>query len=185
MSFRATLNQWLGAALPAMVTLLIGWLLLLRPALNETSLLRRRLETLDKPGTQRQFLAQAQAEHASLEQDIQAKQLTLTEQVVFDRNQALQNISQLCEACDLSLAKSHPDPATQPPLALKEAFAARAPDSPLPQVWRLELYGSYPNVVKLLSGVQRITPLVVPLNVSMQPGKNGRPPAKWILTLWL
>jgi hypothetical protein len=104
---------------------------------------------------------------------------------VFDRNSAMQQVSLLCAAHELSLDKSALETGAQLSPALKDAAPALASGGLAPQVWRIELSGAYPNVVKLLEGLQKSKPLIVPLNLTMQTGKTERQPASWVLTLWL
>lgn len=186
MSTLATRDRWLAAALPALVTLLGGWLFFLRPAAREVATLRQRVENQGPPAARQALAARAQAERADLEKALAEKRATPAgEDGVFDRNWAMQQVSLLCSAHGLSLDSTAPEPGGKLPPALHEATAALGRKGTPPQVWRIELSGSFPGVVKLLDGLQKAKPLIVPLNLSMETGRNERHPAKWVLALWL
>lgn len=181
-------DKWLAAALPALVTLLGGWFFFIRPANRELASLRQRVENQGPLSARQLLAAQAQADRADLEKIIAEKRASQSEdEGVFDRNWALQQVSVLCATLGLSLNATAPEPAGKLPPALQDATAAflRLPNSTPPQVWRIELSGSYSSVLKLLEGLQKSKPLIVPLNLSMQVDKNERKPATWVLTLWL
>lgn len=179
-------DKWLAAALPAMLTLLLGWLIWLRPAGREVGQLRQRVRNQGTRDSQQTLLAVAQATRSELEKTLSDKRGAIpNDQSVFDRNWAMQQVSVLCDANSLSLEKSTAETAAPLSPALKEALPAVTRNGTPPQVWRLELSGSYPNVVKLLDGLRKAKPLIIPLNLSMQTGKTERHPTKWVLTLWL
>lgn len=181
-------DKWLAAALPALVTLLVGWLFFLRPAAREITNLRQRMENQGPLSAQQALVAQAQAERADLEHAIANRRIApAMEESVFDRNSAMQQVSLLCATNGLSLNAIAPEHGEKLPPALQAATTSMTltANATPPQVWRIELSGSYPAVVKLLDGLQRAKPLIVPLNLSMEVGKNERIPAKWVLTLWL
>jgi hypothetical protein len=180
-------DRWLAAALPAMLLALLGWLWLLRPAAREVALLEQRVVNQGPIETQQALLAAAEAELADWEKTIAGKRAQVTaEAPVFDRNEAMKQISKLCAEGGLSLDKFAPDRSGQLPAALKAAQAALAVEGgSRPQLWRLEFSGSYPAVLRLLAAMRDLKPLVVPLNVSMQAGQTDRHPAAWVLALWL
>ena len=186
MSTMTTRDKWLAAALPALITLFVGWLFFLRPASRELAGLRQRVENQGALSNRQALVAAAQLERTDLEKDIAEKRRSpAKEGGVFDRNWAMQQVSLLSAAHGLSLNATAPDPAGKLPPVLQEATAAMTPHATPPQVWRIELTGAYPGVVKLLTGLQKSKPLIIPLNLSMEIGKNERHPAKWVLTLWL
>ena len=186
MSAMTQRDKWLAAALPALLTLLIGWLFFLRPAGREIASLRQRVQNQGTLEARKALVANAQADRADLENAITSKRATPVDaESVFDRNWALQQVSLLCAAHGLSLNKSAAEPGAQLSPTLKDALHALTATDATPQVWRLELSGAYPNVVKLLEGLQKSKPLIVPLNLSMQTGKTERQPSIWVLTLWL
>lgn len=188
MSTMTVRDRWLAAALPALLTLLIGWFFFLRPAARETNGLRQRVENQGSLSTRKVLVAAAQNERADLEKAVADRHVTpASEDGVFDRNSAMQQVSLLCAANGLSLNATALEVGGKLPLDFQEATAAftRTVGTTPPQVWRIELSGRYPSIVKLLEGLQRAKPLIVPLNLSMESGKNERIPAKWVLTLWL
>jgi hypothetical protein len=186
MNTMTTRDKWLSAALPALLTLLLGWLIGLRPAGREIAQLRQRVHNLGSLESRKALLAAAQATRADLEKTVAEKRSAPAgDRIAFDRNWAMQQVSVLCDTHGLSLEKSNADPAAQLSPVLRDALPALAGSGPPPQVWRLELSGSYPNVVKLLEGLRKAKPLIVPLNLSMQSGKTERHPTTWVLTLWL
>ncbi|RYD82788.1 MAG: hypothetical protein EOP84_08900 [Verrucomicrobiaceae bacterium] len=183
-----TRDKWLAAALPAMVTLLAGWLFVTRPAGRELSILRQRVESQGPLATQLALVVRAQEERSDLEKLITEKRNAVPEdEAVFNHNLALQQVSVLCATHGLSLNSTLPETGGRLSSPLEEASVSlrRAPNATQPQVWRIELSGHYPSILKLLQDLQRTKPLIVPLNLSMQANKNVRKPATWVLTLWL
>lgn len=183
-----TRDKWLAAALPAMVTLLAGWIFFTRPAGRELASLRQRVENQGPLAARLALVARAQEEHKDLEKLIVEKRSAVPEgESVFDHNWALQQVSVLCATHGLSLNATSPESSGKLSTALKEAGESLkdATNATEPQVWRIELSGTYPSVLKLLQDLQKSKPLIVPLNLSMQTNKNARKPATWVLTLWL
>jgi hypothetical protein len=181
-------DKWLAAVLPALVTLLAGWIFFLRPASRELAGLRQRVENQGPLSARQTLLLSARTERLNLEKMIAIKRAAAAgEAGAFDRNGAMQQVSRLCAAHNLSLNAAAPEPGGKLPRALQEAAAAlsRMEDGVPPQVWRIELDGSYPGVVRLLEALGKTKPLIVPLNLSMEAGKNERNPAKWTISLWL
>lgn len=186
MSVMTARDKWLTAAIPALLTLLIGWLVYLRPAGREVSQLRQRVVNQGSLETRKAQVTGAQADLEELQKSIAAKRAEpAAEGSFFDRNWAMQQISLLCEAHGLGLEKASPDQGAPLAPLLRESLPALGSTGTTPQVWRVELSGSYPAVVKLLAGLEKAKPLIVPLNISMQSGKTERHPSFWVLTLWL
>ena len=180
-------DKWLAAALPAMLVLLCGWIFFLRPANRDLVKLRQRVENQGPLIARQALVVRAQTDRDDLEKATADQRSAPVEEGVFDRNFAMQQVSQLCAEHGLSLNATVLEPAGKLPPALQEAASAlsRVANATPPQVWRIELSGSYPGMVKLLGGLQKTKPLIVPLNLSMEADKNERKPAKWVLTLWL
>lgn len=182
-----TRDRWLAAALPALLLALLGWLLLLRPAAREVALLEQRVLNQGPIETQQALLAAAEAERADWEKRlIQKRTQAAAEAPLFDRNEAMKQISQRCAELGLSLDKFAPDRSGRLPASLKQAQSTLTEaGGSSPQLWQLEFSGSYPAVLRLLAAMRELKPLVVPLNVSMRVGPTDRHPATWLLTLWL
>ncbi len=189
MSPLPTRDRCLAAALPALIVFLVGWLLYIRPVSKEVSLLERRVENQGPPQARHELVSRARTAQSELEMTIaRLQEARPAAGAVFNRNLAMQHISRLCETNYLSLSETKVEPgdAKLPP-ALKTAAPALTnhTSGTLPQVWRIELRGSYSNVMKLLEGLQKADALVVPLSLTMQADKNERKPATWAITLWL
>lgn len=182
-----TRDRWLAAALPGLLLALLGWLLLLRPAARELALLEQRVLNQGPIETQQALLAAAEAELADWEKRLTEKRAqAAAEAPLFDRNEAMKQISQCCAELGLSLDKFAPDRSGQLPASLKQAQSTLTEaGGSRPQLWQLEFHGSYLAALKLLTALRDLRPLVVPLNVSMQVGQTDRHPATWLLTLWL
>jgi hypothetical protein len=187
MSAMSIRDKWLAAALPAMVTLLLGWLIFLRPAQRETATLRQRVINQGPISARQALVTRAQAERADLEQTLAERRTAPREEDgVFDRNWAMQQVSLLCATHGLSLNATALESGAKLPPALQEATAAlQRGGGTSPQVWRIEVSGAYASVVRLLVGLQKTQPLIVPLNLSMKAGRTERQPALWTLSLWL
>lgn len=189
MSTLPTRDRWLAAALPALVVLLAGWVFYIRPAAKEASLLERRVENQGSLQARQDMVSRARAEQSQLESAVaRLREAPPPVGAVFNRNLAMQHISRLCETNLLSLSETKLEPGDgKLPAALKTAALLLTKNSggTPPQVWRIEMSGSYSNVMKLLDGLQQANALIVPLNLSMQADKNERKPATWAMTLWL
>lgn len=203
-------DRWLAAFIPAMVILLAGWYFFLRPASRQVTQLRQSVE---KQGSLSLKLAQAQsgqAEGVRLQSAIASMRSAAAGQTqsavsanpavqsglpapspletgVFDRNSALQQVSILSALYGMTLDGTSSELGGRLPPSLQDATSALSLSARAvpPQVWRIELSGSYPSMVRLLEGLQKATPLIVPLNLSMVSDKNERKPLRWVLTLWL
>ena len=189
MSNLSTRDRWLSAALPALVILLVGWVYFLRPAAKETSLLARRVEGQGSLQAQQDRISRARASQAELQQTVaRLRDAPPPAGAVFNRNLAMQHISQLCETHLLTLTATKAELGDgRLPAALKTAalsLPTTAGATP-PQVWRIELAGSYGNVLKMLEGLKKAEALIVPLSLSMQTDPRERKPATWTMTLWL
>lgn len=186
MSVMTVRDKWLAAAIPALLTLLIGWLVYLRPAGREVAQLRQRVTNQGSLDARKAQVAAAQVDLVELQKSIAEKRAEpAAVGSFFDRNWAMQQISLLCEAHGLGLEKAAPDPSGPLAPLLRESLPAIGNTGTAPQVWRVEVSGNYPAVVKLLAGLEKAKPLIVPLNISMQTGKTERHPSFWVLTLWL
>lgn len=187
MTALTTRDKWLAAALPALITLLGGWIFVARPAARELATLRLRVENQGALSTRLAMAERAQLERGELEKLLNDSRNAVPEaDGVFDRNLAMQQVSVLCTTHGLSLRATSPEPNGKLSPAFQEAAAAllRLPNATEPKVWRIELSGSYPGVLKLLRDLQKSKSIIVPLNLSMEASDDGRNPANWILTLW-
>ena len=184
-------EKWLLASLPAVLTLLIGWALFFRP--TDLVALRKHVESQGPLSAKQALITRAQAESMALQKSITARKAALaTETATFDRNRAMEVVSELCATHGLSLDAAKLETTGKLPTALQDATPALThnPAATPPQVWRIELSGAYANVVKLLAGLQQSQPLIVPLSLSMDTRKKEKEkerhqPLKWVLTLWL
>lgn len=183
---RTTREKWMLALLPVVLTLLLGWAFFVRPADKQLALLKQRVAAQGSAAAKRAQIDRARQERTSLEKTLKARQQAAeAEENTFDRNAAMQEVSALCSACGLSLNKTEQDLTGKLPKNLQEAASALGEGATPPQLWKLEFSGAYPEVIRLLDGLQKARPLIVPLAVSMQSGKTERTPASWVLTLWL
>ena len=183
-------EKWLLAVLPALLTVIIGWGLFYHPTDLEN--LRKRVESQGPLSAKQGLVTRAQVESLTVKKSITARRDALAaETTVFDRNRAMEAVSELCAVHGLSLNATKLETSGKLPQALQEAIPAitHSLAATPPQVWRIELSGTYGNVEKLLAGLQQSQPLIVPLSVSMdtrlQDKEKRRQPLKWVLTLWL
>ena len=186
MSPKTLREKWMLALLPAILTLLLGWAIFYSP--KDGEVLRKHVESQGPLSARQARVALAQAEAAALEKTIAQKRAALTaDPGGFDRNHAMQQVSELCAAQGLSLNAAKVDATARLPKALDAASGSMLhnPAATEPQVWRFELSGSYAAMQRLLEGLQRAQPMIVPLCISMDTRKNGHHPQKWVLTLWL
>ena len=186
---RSNRDRWLAATLPAWLVLLVGWALVIRPQLQEVDSLRKRVENQGTPAALRDQANRLRAEATEREAAVAERRKALEAATrTFGQNAAMGEISALCEAQGLSLDASTAEISTSRlPAVLQSAATSFAglPGATIPQTWRLELRGSYSGVLKLLDGLGKAKPLVVPLSLSMVSDKNERRPASWVLILWL
>lgn len=180
-------DRWLATILPALVILLGGWIFFLRPSGKEAALLRQRVANQGSPTDRRQLVNYAHEERAALEKQIAAKKEAIArESSAFDHNAGMQQVSMLCTEFGISLNVASAEMGSTVPLVLKDAAALLATGGrQAPVTWRIELSGSYGSVLKLLDGLAKSKPLIVPLNLSMTSAQDTRTPPTWTLTLWL
>lgn len=180
-------EQWMLAALPAVLTLLGYYAFSARAAAKGRENLRTQIvKQAPLPSRQaqvragREQLAKLAARVATQRRPAPSPEMT------FDRDRALQVASQLCEKHQLALISYALDPAGKLPLALQEsAGAVQSSGGTAPQIWRFELRGGYVSVMEMLEEAKDKAPLMVPLCLSMQPAPDERKPPTWILSLWL
>lgn len=189
MSTLSTRDRWLAATLPALVILLGGGLYYLRPAGKEIALLKRQVEGLGSLDDQLDRVALARTGQAKMEETVaKLRNIRPPATAVFNRNLAMQQLSKLCQAHTLSLAGTNLEAGDgRLPPALKSAaltLTQHGGTTP-PEVWRIDLTGSYGNVVKMLEGLENAEALIIPLGVSMKTDPRERKPTCWTLTLWL
>jgi hypothetical protein len=137
---------------------------------------------------------QLRAEQQRLETSMAGEQkLIEAAGAVFKKNYTenrvvtLQAITRLCESSDLTLLAVQRDEQAQFPQILQSLAQALTEHSGAasPQFWRLELQGSYANMVRILDALSTIDELVIPVSLSMEPGVNGNSAAMWTLKVWI
>lgn len=189
MSTLSTRDRWLGATLPALVILLIGWIYYLRPAGKEIALLKRQVEGQGSLEDQLDRVALARANQAKLEETVaKLRNVRPPATAVFNRNLAMQQISKLCLTHTLSLGntKLEAGDGRLPPVLKTAALAlTQHTGATSPEVWRIDLTGSYGNVVKMLEGLKNAEALIIPLSISMKADPRERKSTCWTMTLWL
>jgi hypothetical protein len=180
------------AVLPALLTGIILQAAVTHPLERENENLERQIKAQGPMPARQAMLKQLDAENAQLEKIANEKRKALKEgspagKAGFNRTVALQQISRLCEDGGLLLVSSAPDPSTKLPPAMAEAAKVllRPGDASQPQVWRLEMRASYGEFLKFLNDLAGVPPMVVPLNLGMQPDPNEDNPISWTLTVWL
>lgn len=188
MTLRSDSERWFVACWPAIVTLLLGWFLFLNAASKERTVLNRRIENQGSIADQRKLLVLAKEELAAVHQEqARLREEISNQRLSFDRGLAMRRISVLCEELDLQISQTKADTsANLLPIALKNSIAKQpAPSDAAPQVWCVELSGSYSSVLKLLKGIASTSPLMVPLNLTMETDPKERLQPSWKLYVWL
>ena len=102
-----------------------------------------------------------------------------------NRAAALKLLAAAVDRSDLMLIHSS---ALTEATKLKDITAlSKGIDLPAPQLWRLELAGSYLNMLKMLTELKKAETFVVPIDVKMEPMKDETesPAMKWTLTVWI
>jgi len=184
-------DKWMCAVLPALLTGIIFQMALTHPLDRENEGLEKQIKAQGPIAARQSALKQLDAENAQLARIAAEKRKGVqggTEgKPGFDRTVALQQISRLCEDGGLILVSSAPDPSTKLPATFADTakILLKPTDSSQPQVWRLEMRGSYGEFLKFLNQLASVPSLVVPLNVGMQPDANEDNPIRWTLTVWL
>jgi hypothetical protein len=177
-------DQWLASALPALLTLLFGWLIVLRPAQREVATLGQRVRNQGSLDDRKSLLTRVNADRVELERRVAERRVAAEAHgTICDSNAAMRHVSELCKENGLVLKKFEPDPSGKLPPTLQQA--ATAVGSLQPQTWRIELDGDYPAVTQLLEGLPKASALIVPLNLTMTTGNSQKAPPAWVITLWL
>ena len=99
----------------------------------------------------------------------------------------MRRVSALCDELHIQIGQTVMEPnSTKLPVALKTAAIKFGPENgTTPQVWCIEVAGSYASVVKLLQSMATSSPMIVPLNLTMVcDPKELRFPV-WNLYVWL
>ncbi len=188
MTLKSNTDRWLAASLPAIIILLLGWFLFLNSASKERSLLVRRLENMGDLAGKRQLTEAARQDLADLNDELSRLRAKLdSDRIGFDRSLAMRRISMLCETHGLQIGQTSVEKgANRLPPALKAAETNfTTADGQPPQVWRVELAGSYPAVTRLLMDLASTAPMLVPLNLTMEADPKERRPPTWNLYVWL
>ena len=182
-------DRWLAALLPSMFTLLIGWFFLLRPAGRDATIMIDRASHLGPLQPREAAVHAARTEAEALARQLAARRTEAPPPDLppFDRRQALQQVSHWCGDSGLSLISTAPLPNGQIPAALRDTAATIPPagECPPAQLWKLELLGPYPAVTRLLEKMAAASPSIVPVTLSMEPGRTARQPGRWTLHLFL
>lgn len=180
-------EQWMLAALPAVIVLLCYYTLSARPAAAEREKFAKQVAAFAPlPARQTQLRAAEEQRNQLATRVATQTRPAPSPEMTFDRDRALQVTSQLCEKHQLVLISSGLDPVVKLPVALQEAAsAAQIAGGSTPQIWRFELRGGYLGVMEMLEEARGKAPLMVPLCLSMQPAPDERKPPTWILSLWL
>ncbi len=188
MTLRSDSDRWLAAALPAIAILLSGWLFLLKAASAEERLLRRRIENQGSLTSRQAQIESARADLESLVSEAETlRTKTGGERPIFDRSQSLRRISVLCDALGIRIGATERDKGgSRLPAAIASAVPAMVSGDPdAPQVWRIEISGPYPSVVKLLQDLASSSPVLVPLNLTMEGDPKERLMPVWNLYVLL
>lgn len=183
-----TREKWLLAVLPA-VLLCVGL------ELASLRTLRRETKTLDQNLANRSLSASPEIQLTAARQGVEDLKISLADsrkrleqnQAGFDRALALQRVSELAESCGITLLASELDPSAKPLpvlLAASDTLVRRGNATP-PQVWKVDLRGSYAAVVALVKKLETSSPLIVPLGAVMTSQTDLRQPLAWQLSLWL
>lgn len=176
-------TRWITALLPAVLVLILGWLVRLRPAAAEADLMQRRVENQGEIRTKEDAIRLAEAESDAVRARAKEKSAAAgASPLQFSTNAAARELSDLCEKHRLSLNSADVDKAAQLPPALKTAAGAVSGTG---QIWRVDLTGAYPDLQALLSGLNKSGPLIIPLSISMTAAEDGASPPQWSLLLWL
>lgn len=182
-------EQWMLAVLPAVLTGVFYFGLSASPAATEREKLRKQIASQGPLSVRLDQVRRAQEERAEISRAIAAQaRADAMPGTTFDRNRALQFVSQIAQSRGLTLISSAPDSAAKLPPSLQEAAAAATtPGGAAPTtLWRIELQGPYGSMLEMLEGLRTADTFIVPLSVTMQtPGKDQRKPLSWVLTLWL
>lgn len=180
-------DKWMCAIIPALLTGLIYQYAFIHPVGVDIESIQKRLDTQGPLAARQAALKQAEADHAQLLHRVADMKKPGITRLHFNRTAALQQISKLCESGGLTLVSSSPDTAAKLPPSIDQvaSLLASPADSLPPQIWRLELQGSYPAMVEFLDGLGATPTLVVPLNLGLQPNAEDTRPLNWTVSVWL
>lgn len=178
-----SITRWIKPLLPAVLVLILGWLVRLRPAAAEADLMQRRVENQGDIRSREDAVRLAEAQLDAVR--VQAKEKSAAAgatRLEFSTNAAARDLSDLCRGHRISLNSAAVDKAAQLPPSLKAAASAVSGTG---QIWRVELTGAYPDLQAMLGGLSKTGPLIIPLSLSMTAAEDGTSPPQWSLLLWL
>jgi hypothetical protein len=188
MTLRTDSERRLAAALPALLTLLLGWSLFLGSVSKEERLLRQRVKNLGSirdVGTQ---VEQARIDLVALNGEAETLRGQLADgALTFDRNTAMRRISMFCEEHRIQIRQTAVETSSSKlPTALRQSQPGlRGEDGMPPQVWRIELAASYGAMLRLLQDLSTTSAAIVPLNLTMDSDPKERLQPVWKLYVWL
>jgi hypothetical protein len=180
----STRDKWLLAILPAILTVMAYFFLQAGPAQRNLAAALAQLDKERAAPTSARALATAGAERDRVEDALlaareKAHQLSTAQPTgvhlpAEERGQALRTISDAMSAQGLFLVQSERVLTDEAPPLLKRTMEAldKLPTVrkvPAPQLWKFEVWGSYPDFATLCERLAKSDEFVVPLSMSMAP----------------
>lgn len=187
-------DKWLLAILPAILTAILyvfgkGWISekalkdarlqseKARAAMLQPAVLAGKMKVLgelnDKLSDQRDLAAK-------LGESAKSVQLKPS----GNRTETLKKISEMLNAKNLSLLNS----ARLAEGALKDSKHSALAEQiglPVPELWRMEIAGSYRNMLEAIDAMGASDSFIVPLSIGMEPLNEDAGTQRWSLTLWI
>lgn len=175
----------LSLHLPALLVLALGGWFVIRPMAGDIRLLHQRVAHHGDEAARAAAIASARAEAGLAVEEAETKAAKLALAPAFDGREAMKKLSGLCADHGMNLAAATPEPGLEKLPASFRELAARAGATGDVKVWKIELTGPYAGMTRLVGGLGKATPVVVPLSLAMRPAAAPGRPAVWTLYLWL
>lgn len=170
------------------VVFVIAELVFVKSKRTKVSDLSREMTAKGGSASWQMQLSTAQAQAAGLQADLDELKASFAKaNAPLDHAASLKEVSRLCTEGGLALITSAQDAANPlaPSLQAAAPLLATQNHGTAPEMWRIEMQGSYAQMRKLLDALAAAPSLIVPLHLGMKLDEESRAPAVWTLTLWL
>ena len=192
-------DRWVCAALPAVLTFVLWFIMFARPLGRDVSGLRAELRAQDPPDVRAERLETARQEADPLMKESQALRNSAAtaakagiaaddlDSALARRAATLRVLSRRCEQAAVTLVRASAADGANAPGGAGTANRdlldrMRWTDA---AIWRLELQGTYEHVLGLLETLAEDDVSIVPVGIRMDPAVDEAKPMSWVLTVWI
>lgn len=192
--------RWVIALAPAILTILLFFLLAISPNVKRSASMREEIGYLTSISAERQArVAQLNEEQRRLSEQLNAMQTEMagkdnkmnmaTNRMTMCRATTVRSLSRMCNNAELTLLSIAPasnrevlhrrvDPVAMAELLTKAGWGGA-------ETWQLHLRGTFPNMLKLLENMVKSEALIMPAGIGMAATSDEALANEWYLTIWI